>query len=347
MDDRGWRSAKVTAADVAQAADVSTATVSLVVNGNTAGRVSAGTQQRVRDAVTRLGYRVDRRARGLARGTSGVVSLVVADLDSPFMAAATMAVHEALGSDTDLQLIITSHDPARLGRSVERALASGVDGLLLGAVGAGVLDHRTFDLPFPVVVMDDPTAATDLPRVEFDLRSGTRALVAHLVALGHSDIAYLAPRADVATFRTREAHLAEAVDEMVAAGRLAARLDSDTTADDACRAVSADWPGLAARGVTALICASDVQGYGALHAFARLGRAVPEDVSVASFDSLPMARVVVPSLTAVALPAAALGHRATAVLLEMIATGDAAAQRLVVPTHLDVRGSTGPAPMGR
>ena len=91
------------------------------------------------------------------------------------------------------------------------------------------------------------------------------------------------------------------------------------------------------------MAASDVQAYGVLGALADLKVDVPGRVSVASFDDLPFAAIVCPPLTAISLPAFDLGFEAATLLQDIIERGNRARRSVVLPTHLTVRSSTGPA----
>src|SRR5690348_8501608 len=94
----------VKATDVAARAGVSIATVSLVVNGKGAGRVSPGTRSRVEQAVRELGYVVNPAARSLVTGTHGRIALLVDDVVNPFIAAIAAGVADALDAGTALLL---------------------------------------------------------------------------------------------------------------------------------------------------------------------------------------------------------------------------------------------------
>jgi LacI family transcriptional regulator len=335
----------VRAADVARAAGVSVATVSLVVNGKADGRVSVAKQQRVREAVDRFGYRVDRRASRLAGGRAGAVSLLVPDLDSPFYSQVTAGVQEVLGDDTDLSLVLTGHHPARIARGIDRALAGRADGLLLGGVGAGVLDGGRARLPVPVVVMDHPGGNPDLTAAGFDLRAGCIALAEHLAAHDHQRVAYLDGHPYVPTFRERHAYL-EAGLVRAGGAEITVTLRSDTTAGAAGAVVRRSWPQMCDAEVTALVCATDIQAYGALQALFDLGVQVPGQLSLASFDDLPFSRLITPALTTVALPARELGRVAATSLLDAIERDGVPPSPALVPTSLSVRRTTGPAPAG-
>lgn len=331
----------VRAADVARLAQVSVSTVSLVVNGKYEGRVSTVNRRRVMEAVEALGYEVDTVGRSLATGRAGTISLLVPDLDSPFFAHVTEGAHHALEPETQLSLSITGRDPEAMARGLERALSSRIDGLLCHGVVDDALRAHAVHAPFPVVMMDDPTPGWPGPAVEFDIPGGAIALVQHLVDLGHRRIAYLAPTAVAASFQLRQQVVTA---ELQRGHALPPPLivTSNTTADDSDRAITRSWHTLEEREITALVCATDVQAYGSFRALRRLGVPIPGRLSVASFDDLPTATVLSPTLTAVRLPARELGATAARALVEALEAGRVEPDRRLVPTRLHVRGSTAP-----
>ena len=95
---------------VAARAGVSTATVSLVANGKTRGRVSEDNIARVREAISELGYVVDGIGSSLAKGVSSIVILVAPDISNPFFAKVIAGVRESLGADYQLLLSVTESD---------------------------------------------------------------------------------------------------------------------------------------------------------------------------------------------------------------------------------------------
>ena len=92
---------------VAERAGVSTATVSLVANGKTRGRVSEDNISRVREAISELGYVVDGIGSSLAKGVSSIVILVAPDISNPFFAKVIAGVRESLGAEYQLLLSVT------------------------------------------------------------------------------------------------------------------------------------------------------------------------------------------------------------------------------------------------
>lgn len=335
---RGGRARRATAADVARAAGVSTATVSLVVNGKDSRRVLPATRERVLAEARKLSYRVDRRASGLVTGRSGIIGFIAPDVANPFFAAVQMGLLRELQDRCQLLAVATE-----IGRSVARANLDqlfdlGVDGIVVASDVAGVLPRSP---PVPVVILDFPGASKRFVRVNFDLEEGSDALADHLLGLGHRRVAYLeaesdSPTHEAPTFRVRreafEARMRAADGVVVHAGSLT----DVTPARDALRERWAAWD---EQDVTAIVCATEVQAYGVLGGLRSLGVRVPRRVSLAAYDDLPGAQIMEPALTCVHLDADELGRSAAAELLQVMA-GEARAREIVIPASLAIRGST-------
>ena len=82
----------VTMRDVAEEAGVSIKTVSRVVNNQ--GEISKETQQRVQEAIDRLGYRPNRIAQGLVTSKTHTIGLILADITNPYFAEVSLSIQE-------------------------------------------------------------------------------------------------------------------------------------------------------------------------------------------------------------------------------------------------------------
>jgi LacI family transcriptional regulator len=336
-DEAGQRP-RVKAVDVAARANVSVATVSLVANGKAAGRVSEDTYRRVQQAIDELGYVVNPAARSLATGRRQCVALVARDMTNPFISAIAAGVAEALGTQTQLLLVVSgagSQEP-----DLRHVFSADVDGVLLDFPVA--MPREEIEAQCPVVVMDDPKTSGGGSVVCFDLRSGARELADHLVSLGHRTVMYLDTPRQGATFSDRRRYLSEQLRRHHKETRML-RAHADIEIRAAREKVLACWPAWEESGVTAIVTASDVQAYGALAALSDLKVEVPGQVSVASFDGLPFAAILSPALTAISLPAFDLGFEAATLLQDIIERGSQARRSVVLPSHLVVRDSTGPS----
>ncbi|MEC3998507.1 LacI family DNA-binding transcriptional regulator [Actinacidiphila sp. DG2A-62] len=328
--------------DVARAAGVSPMTVSRVVAGESG--VAPGTAARVERAVRSLGYQRNDNARSLRQknlGTSAI-GLVVDDLAHPFYALMARSVEDEAHRRGYVVLVGSTNDDPRREREVVAAFtARQVDGLILvPTIGGHAFLERPMSSGTRVVCVDRPAPGLDVDTVTVDNRAGARRAVVHLLARGHTRIAYLGDRYDIWTQAERHAGYAEAlaahgVPADPALVRHGLRSHADTHA--ALRELAAlDRP------PTALFTTSDLITLGVLDA-----PEGPRSPTVVGFDDLPLAARLDPPLTVVSQDPHALGATAASLLFSRI-DGDRSAPRdVVLLTRLLVRdGPRGAAASG-
>ncbi|WP_104109866.1 MULTISPECIES: LacI family DNA-binding transcriptional regulator [unclassified Arthrobacter] len=327
---------RVTAATVAARAGVSAATVSLVTNGKTAGRVSEENIAKVEQAVRELGYVVDGLGSSLAKGHSNIVILVAPDVSNPFYAKVIAGLREVIGQKYALLLSVTDAGQTPDPEDVRRLLALRPAGLLIDAPSARFLAE--LQATEPMVLLDTAGISEDLPSVNFDVACGARLLAQHLAGQGHRNVAYLDSSTGTETFRLRRAAFC------AEAGALGCEVVAvaQTTIDVGAAALmfAEAWPQWSAAGVTAIVCATDTQAYGVLQEARVVGLAVPHSLAVTGFDDLPYSQTSSPGLTTVHLPAMEMGRLAGKALLQVIGGEDVAATPVVLEATLVVRGST-------
>lgn len=329
---------RVTAAMVAARAGVSTATVSLVANGKTRGRVSEDNISRVRQAIAELGYVVDSVGSSLARGVSSIVVLVAPDISNPFFAKVIAGVRESLGADFQLLLSVTEAGEFPRADDIRRILALRPAGLLVDAPDAAFLEDLS--TTGPMVLLDAPGLEAYAPSVNLDVAHGARELAAHLANSGHQRVAYLDSVTGTATFAIRRAAFLE---EAAARGMTvdpAHRISTTIDVGASAEAFAAAWPQWQQAGVTAVVCATDTHAYGVLQEARVAGVRIPDELAVAGFDDLPYSATSNPGLTSVHLPAARLGLKAGEQLRGLIEGRDLEQPQLTLESSLIVRGST-------
>jgi DNA-binding LacI/PurR family transcriptional regulator len=333
-------SRRPTSRDVAEAAGVSQSTVSIVLAGKWAGRVSPHTAHVVQQAAERLGYRPNLAARNLRLGQTRTVLFVVPTLTSPFFGAVytgAARVAAARGFGVVVHPWPDTGSPLFAGWQ-EFTGWKEMDGVLASSMATGALaDLATAPDEVPLVMLDsDPAGAA--PTVNIDVAGGKRALVSHLAELGHRRFGHLAADVDAWTFRARGDALAAAVAEVTGA-RLVRRAAPITV--DGARATATAML-RAAPAPTALLCDDDLMAAGAYKAVRDAGLDIPGDVSVTGFDDIQLAEALEPELTTVRLPAEVLGERAMTALLEML--DGHRPDYPALPGELVVRNSTAPPP---
>jgi LacI family transcriptional regulator len=330
---------RVTIIDVAREANVSFATVSRVVNGK--GYVSAQTRERVMQAMTRIGYTVNRQARVLAGGRTQVIGLLVPDLDTSYIGEILKGIDEELAAASyDLMLYTTHQRKTRESVYVNSLLNGMTDGLLMVlpmAPEAYVDSIRRRGFPF--ILIDHEGLDREGPSVGATNREGAKQAVRHLVELGHTRIGLVTGKMEMDCARERLAGcheaLAEAgiVPDLVRHGdfhrSLAYRLTEELLH-------LPDPP-------TAIFAANDVSAFGVMDAVRNYGLRIPDDISVVGFDDIPDAQWTQPPLTTVRQPMREMGKRAARMLLDAIADPNATQERVELPTELVVRSTTAPA----
>lgn len=334
---------RVTLADVAARAGVSKTTVSFVLNDRPNTRISETTAARVRAAAAELGYRVDPTARGLRTGRSLAVGFVSDEVTLTRYASPMIRGLLDAGAQRDHVVIMTETDnrPDLLEESVRVLLARRVDGLLFGLMRARLVQLPDIPRRIPAVVVNGTAQgrAAVLP----DEYHGGLTAIEHLLTNGHTRIAFIGRSAQ---------HLDPAVSATI--GRRLAGIDAGLQAAGlrfVHEVEGADWePGLGYAGaveilentdVTAILAANDRVALGVYQAAQARGLAIPDDLSVMSFDDEPVATYLRPQLSSVRLPYLEMGRTAMDRLLDSVAAGQARElpSETLVPMPLVERGS--------
>jgi DNA-binding LacI/PurR family transcriptional regulator len=313
---------------VARRAGVSQSTVSLVLSGKSAGRISARTEAAVRAAAEELGYRLNVAARTLRTGTARTVGMVVTDVTHPFFGPVLRGAQAAAWrADYAVTLVDVANDPDRERASFEALRAGPADGYMFFTIDP---PERSGE---HLVAME--VSPPGMPSVRFDTGRGTDLAIEHLIELGHRRIGHLGSELDAETFHIRREHV---LGRLAAAGLAPCGYEQAAFQfQDARRAGRALLGG--PERPTGVYCDDDLLAGGAYLAARDLGLRIPEDVSIVGFDDLPFAQVFDPSLTTIAIDAEALGASAFELLLALM-NGEEAKSR-ILPVELVVRGSTG------
>lgn len=308
----GSRGAAPTLNDVAQAAGVSLATASRVLNGSTRS-VADSYRERVEDAAARLGYTANLSAQATARGTSGIIALLVADIADPYFGQIAAGV--ARGADEAglvVTIATTERDAEREQRVIRALRGQRPRGIILAAsrtVAAtppelrAELDAVTA-VGSRVVVVGAPDEGARA--VTIDNRSGARALGVALAAQGYRCAVVLAAVEGVATSDDRLAGFTEGFAE--GGGEVSAVHRGDFTRESGER-LAADALADGISPGTVVFGISDVVAIGAMSAIRAAGRSVGADIAVAGFDDIPTSRDVTPSLTTVRVPLDEVGYQ--------------------------------------
>ncbi|HTT88534.1 MAG TPA: LacI family DNA-binding transcriptional regulator [Acidimicrobiales bacterium] len=330
-----------TISDVAKHAGVAPSTVSYVLSGNRT--ISPETRRRVEASIRALKYHPHAGARSMRAGRTDVIALVVPVhrwWSERILMPYVYGVLESARQHGWNVVLLTGPD----GRSeIDRVVRSKmVDGLILMEVLAQ--DERVplvADLGRPAVLLGVPDDPQGLPYVDFDFEAAGRMCVDHLAGLGHTEIGFFGPPQGIFdmglgyAFRTRRG-IAEGLArrELEFHGRTA-----ETTPEGVQSTLQALFD--EAPGLTALIVHNEGVLDLVLQGLGRLGRTVPDDVSVVAIARDAMAQQVVPALTCVAVPADEMGRQA----IELLSSWDGRPRRRLLPPAV-LRAASDSAPPG-
>lgn len=325
----------VTIKDVAREAQVSVATVSRALNGQ--GNVALAVRQRVQDVADRLRYTPHHAARSLSSRRTRTIGVVLPEVYGEFFSELIYGIDQ-VAREHALHLLVSSYhgDPREQGDAL-RSMRGRVDGLLLMSPYAdtdGHLADALTGLPDAVLISSHQGLAGQR-RIGTDNHAGARAMIEHLVAIGHRRIAFVSGPSGNHEAEERLRGYRDALAELLPDAQ-ADVLQGDfreASGEQAARALLTR-PTLP----DAVFAANDMMALGCLSAFNAAGRAVPGDIALAGFDDIPLARYVPPGLTTMRVDIAGLGADAMRRLLapdDTVLGADG-----LRPPRLVVRGST-------
>jgi LacI family transcriptional regulator len=307
--------------------------VSRVINAEPG--VAPGTAARVRKAIAQLGYQPNLLARSLRVGRDNAIGLIVGSINDPFFAEVTAAVEETVQKRGCFVLIASSGESAdREHQLVSGLLHRQVSGIIVvpSAQDQSYVEGRLGGVP--IVFVDRPPSGMEADTVIVDNKDGARTGTSHLIAHGHTSIAFVGGPLGSYTACMRQAGFELALEQAGAEPRPDLVRNATMTVEDAEKEVAvllglSDPP-------TAIFAGNTRAALGVVKALHALGRT---DVAMVSFDDFQTAEALVPAVTVIRQDASAIGHNAGELLFQRL-DGDSRPPRCVsVPTTLVQRGS--------
>ena len=320
--------------DVAREANVSVASASRALNGMS--NVTGDTRERVLTAARELRYVPHTGARSLITRKTDTIGLVLPDLHGEFFSEVIRGVDQAAWGRGLHLLVSNSHGaPEEAARAI-RAMRGRADGLLIMSphVDSELLAENLPD-DLPTVLMNTPIRAGGRPVFGVDNQGGAAAVTRHLLECGFRRIVHIAgPAANFEASERRRGYL-----ETLAGAAEPRLLDGDFSEESgyaAGRRLAADEP------PDAVFAANDMMAVGCLRALQDAGLRTPQDVAVAGFDDIPIARLI--RLTTVRTDISDLGRRALERLAAVIAGSTLGEPIEISRPELVVRESTAGRP---
>lgn len=307
----------VTMAQVAADAGVSIPTVSRVVTGS--APVAEDTRRAVRRSIETLGYQPNLIARGLSRGRSDSVLVILPHITEPSSSLRLSGLIDVLRrSPYELHLVDLERPLEDRVRPIgEIVLQNRPAGVVIISLPTDEQDHHRFEqVGAPVVLIDSPSP--QYPSDVVDDVAGGALAVNHLIALGHTRIGFIGDREDTAIGVPSSANRRRGYEQALLSAQLQIRSDYIGTAPHGTETAEMRATEMLALTdpPTAIFAVSDVQAFGVLSAARKANVRVPHELSVVGFDDIQAASMM--ALTTVRQPLEISGRRAGIQLLKLL-----------------------------
>ncbi len=333
----------ITIKDVARKANVSTATVSLVIHDHR--RISSSTKHRVRSAIEELNYHPVRSARGLASQKSGNIGFIVTDdhfsRSEPFYTQIFLGT-EFQARESEYYVLLTTV-PADFDerQNIPRfVLEKNVEGIII----AGKVPHKLVklleDFNIPLVFIDYISSQVTHPVVMIDNVSGGLMATEHLIDCGHADIAFIAGDIQHPSIFERYQGYKMALEKAQIPFRPELIvIDEPYPARKygyhaAMKLVSRK------KRFSAIFTCNDAMAIGVIQYLKEAGMPVPSTVSIIGFDDVEANLSLDPPLTTVRVPKVDMGMEAIKLMTEILQKRPTGPRKILMPVELVIRKST-------
>ncbi|HSB68054.1 MAG TPA: LacI family DNA-binding transcriptional regulator [Candidatus Methylomirabilis sp.] len=337
------RSPKVTRLqDVARLADVSTATVSRVLNNQ--GPISELARTRVLRAARELDYHPNWLAKSLRSRHTDTIGLVVPDIENPFFTALVKGVErEASARGWNVVLGNSDEDIWREESLVRTLVERRIDGLVVcPAAGSHAYLVPHVNRRLPIVTVNRALREFTIPAVTSDNEQGAYEAARHLLAEGRHPLALILGTPGLSTTEARLAGCRRATRELgLGPQALRITIGHGRTAQGYKAALEC-LEGMPRP--RAILAFNNLMAESALMAIHAVGLRCPEEVALIGFDDFRSAAALSPPLSVVEQDPVGMGARAVEVLAQVIGSGQPAEAASILPTRLVIRASCGCAP---
>ncbi len=326
---------RVTMLDVAERAGVSKASVSRFI-GDDRTLLSDAIALRIEQAIDELGYRPNQMARGLKRGRTRLIGMLVADIRNPYSIAVMHGVETACRHHGySLVVCNTDRDDEQERQHLAALRAYNIEGLIVNTLGHHLEQLLELQREMPLVLVDRKVEALHSDLVGLDNPLAVRMALDHLEQQGYRDILLISEAADGTSSRIErmDSFLAQISRRKKMRGAV---LEVDPDLRDRLQA----FLDAGDAGPKALFCANGIAALACTKALRESGCRLFEDVGLIALDDLDWYPLVGSGITALAQPTEAIGTSAFECLLKRLRGDTSPTHSVDFAPQLIIRGST-------
>ncbi|AIQ11313.1 LacI family DNA-binding transcriptional regulator [Paenibacillus durus] len=334
--------------DIAESANVSTATVSRILNNDPSLSVSGETRKRVLEVVNELNYKPGRRKRTKAVQGQEAFNIGLILTNDEAIDPYFMSMRQGVESVCD-QYSVKIASVFNIGKSdFSPGKMAGLDGLIvLGDVNSEELKD-VYVQNRSIVFVDFLPEEENYDVVISDFETATRKILNYLFSAGHSQIAYIGGKGLIRSIHN--GRVIEKEDIRLSTYERVMKEEGLFQADNVLVGEFGPMSGYTLMkqliGMkpfpSAVVVASDPMAIGAMKALHEAGIKVPGDISIFSFDDIDASAFLNPTLSTVKIHTEEMGRTAVKLLVDRLKNGREVPLKVILPTELVVRDSTGP-----
>ena len=324
---------RVTMLDVAERAGVSKASVSRFI-GDDRALLSDAIALRIEQAIEQLGYRPNQMARGLKRGRTRLIGMLVADIRNPYSIAVMHGVETACRQHGySLVVCNTDRDDEQERQHLAALRSYNIEGLIVNTLGHHLDQLLELQREMPLVLVDRKVEPLHSDLVGLDNPAAVRMALEHLEQQGYRELLLVSEATDGTSSRLERLHSFQA--EVALRPHVnGAILELDDALEDHLQTF------LAKPGRKALFSANGVAALACTRALKALGCHLFDDIGLIALDDLDWYPLVGSGITALAQPTEAIGASAFDCLLKRLRGDTAPTRTLDFLPKLIIRGST-------
>lgn len=325
--------------DIARLANVSTTTVSKIINGKDSD-ISSATIEKVKKIIEKQNYSPNIVARSMITKKTGSIGLIIPDVRNPFFTDLARGA-EDIANEKGYSIFYcnTDDDLEKEIKYIKTLIEKQVDGIALA--GAAIRNRELeekMNIKIPIVSLDRDVYFKGIQgNIGVDNFSGAYNAVNHLIQLGHKKIMFLSGQLNIKLSMDRLLGYKKALldndieynEDLVIVGRY-----SNSFGYEAIRDISID------KDISAMFCANDLIAIGAMKALKEKGMSIPEDISIVGFDDIYISSLVTPSLTTIRQPSYDIGYTAVKTLTNILEGKKDLENNVEIKLELVVRQST-------
>jgi LacI family transcriptional regulator len=329
--------------DIAKKAGVSVTTVSRALNGY--DDVNEETRKKIKKVAQELSYSPNAVARSLVSKKTRTIGLIISDINragakDAFAYEVLCGINDRTG-DLNYDLLLFSTNPSKQMEKSYTALCRerNVEGAILSGLRLDdpYLQEVIEQNAFPCVLIDIPKVGANVAHITSDNRFGAAIAARHLLENGHRQIAMINGHNQAFVSRERFEGFKDALEQFGISAQSEFVFDGLFSEDGGAEAMYQIL--IRHPEVTAVFCASDLMALGAIRTLERMGRKVPEDISIVGFDDITISAYCSPKLTTIRQDKYELGYQAAQMLIDML-ENRSDNRKVILNNQLIVREST-------